>query len=195
MNIAIVKYNAGNVQSLSFALNKLGIDPTVTDSPEQLKAADKVIFPGQGEASSAMQYLEAKGLDKVLKDLEQPFLGICLGMQLMCESTEENDAQCLGIVPAKVRKFSTPGLKVPHMGWNDIYDNSGPLMRDVDEHNYMYFVHSYYVEACDWTVSKCHYGIDFSTAIQKDNFYAVQPHPEKSAEVGHKILDNFLNID
>ena len=195
MKVAVVKYNAGNIQSLSFALNKLGIDPIVTDRADQLNTADKVIFPGQGEASSAMNYLRNKGLDTVLKDLHQPFLGICLGMQLMCESTEENDAKCLGIVPAKVRKFVDPGLKVPHMGWNDIFDNAGPLMQGVEEHSYMYFVHSYYVEAGDWTISKCNYGVDFSTAIQKDNFYAVQPHPEKSAEVGHQVLENFLKIN
>jgi len=194
LKVAIVKYNAGNVQSLSFALNKLGISPEVTDSPEALKSADKVIFPGQGEASSAMNYLKDKGLDQVLRELKQPFLGICLGMQLMCEWTEENDTDCLGIVPVKVKRFTNAELKVPHMGWNDAFNNKGALMAGIEENSYMYFVHSYYVESCDWTVSQCHYGLDFSTALQKDNFYAVQPHPEKSAEIGHKVLENFLKI-
>ncbi len=193
MKLAIVKYNAGNVQSLSFALNRLGISPLVTDDPEELRAADKVIFPGQGEASSAMRYLRDRGLDKVLCDLHQPFLGICLGMQLMCQHLEENDTTGLGILEENVLRFRGE-LKVPHMGWNDIFDNEGPLMRDVSDGSYLYFVHSYYVEVGPHTISKCNYGVDFSTALHKDNYYAVQPHPEKSAEAGMQILDNFLKI-
>ncbi|MEM9324874.1 MAG: imidazole glycerol phosphate synthase subunit HisH [Bacteroidota bacterium] len=191
MKIAIVKYNAGNIQSLSFALNRLGIEPLVTDDPEALQGADKVIFPGQGEASSAMRYLRERGLDRILCDLKQPFLGICLGMQLMCEYLEENDTKGLGILDEHVLRFRGD-LKVPHMGWNDIYDNAGPLMRDVHDGSYLYFVHSYYVEVGPHTIARCNYGVDFSAALQKDNYYAIQPHPEKSAELGMRILENFL---
>jgi len=193
MQVAIVKYNAGNVQSLSFALNRLGIDPILTDDPELLQSSDKVIFPGQGEASSAMAYLRSRGLDQVLKGLHQPFLGICLGMQLMCDKLEENHTKGLGLVPVDVKRFKGKE-KVPHMGWNNMYNNQGKLLQEVDENSYLYFVHSYYVEVCDYTVSTCDYGVEFSTALQKDNFYAIQPHPEKSAKTGLKILSNFLAI-
>lgn len=193
MNIAIVKYNAGNIQSLTFALNRLGISPKVTDDPEELHAADKVIFPGQGEASSAMNYLRARKLDQVLVDLNQPFLGICLGMQLMCKHLEEGDTTGLGLIDATVRKFSADH-KVPHMGWNDISKTQGPLMEQVEDGSFLYFVHSYYVEECPHTVALCDYGLPFSAAVQKDNYYAIQPHPEKSAESGLQILSNFLNI-
>ena len=193
MNIAIVKYNAGNIQSLTFALNRLGITPKVTDDPEELRAADKVIFPGQGEASSAMNYLRARKLDQVLVDLHQPFLGICLGMQLMCKHLEEGDTPGLGLIDATVRKFSTDH-KVPHMGWNDISKTQGALMEDIEDGSFLYFVHSYYVEECPHTVATCDYGVPFSAAVQKDNYYAIQPHPEKSAESGLKILSNFINL-
>ncbi|MDW3193262.1 MAG: imidazole glycerol phosphate synthase subunit HisH [Cytophagales bacterium] len=193
MNIAIVKYNAGNIQSLTFALNRLGITPKVTDDPEELRAADKVIFPGQGEASSAMNYLRARKLDQVLVDLHQPFLGICLGMQLMCKHLEEGDTPGLGLIDATVRKFSTDH-KVPHMGWNDISKTQGALMQDIEAGSFLYFVHSYYVEECPHTVATCDYGVPFSAAVQKDNYYAIQPHPEKSAESGLKILSNFINL-
>lgn len=193
MNVAIVKYNAGNVQSLTFALNRLGITPNLTDDPEQLAFADKVIFPGQGEASSAMDYLRQRGLDRVIKELKQPFLGICLGMQLMCEQLEENNTVGLGLIPVDVKKFND-SLKVPHMGWNQIFGNQGPIFQQVEEGDYLYFVHSYYVATCDYTVSTCNYGINFSNALQKDNFFAVQPHPEKSAASGIKILSNFLSL-
>lgn len=194
MKVAIVKYNAGNIQSLTFALNRLGIEPILSDDAALLASADKVIFPGQGEASSAMKSLREKGLDKVLKELHQPFLGICLGMQLMCESTAENDTECLGIIPEKVLRFSDQEVKVPHMGWNDIHDLKSPLFDDIKAHSYLYFVHSYYVPQCEYTIASCEYPDTFSAAIQKDNYYAIQPHPEKSAEAGMKLLDNFLKL-
>ena len=193
MNVAIVKYNAGNIQSLTFALNRLGITPSVTDDSEQLHAADKVIFPGQGEASSAMDYLRQRGLDKVLTDLHQPFLGICLGMQLMCKHLEEGNTPGLGLIDATVKQFPTDH-KVPHMGWNDISGNTGSLMEGVADGSFLYFVHSYYVEECPHTVATCDYGVPFSAAVQKDNYYAIQPHPEKSADSGLQILSNFLRL-
>lgn len=194
MQLAIVKYNAGNVQSLTFALNRLGIEPVLSDDPEFLASADKVIFPGQGEASSAMRSLKEKGLDVVLKDLKQPFLGVCLGMQLMCESTEENHTQCLGIIPQKVVRFDASKVKVPHMGWNDIHSLKSPIMADIRDGDYLYFVHSYFVPLCDETIATAEYPQQFSAALNKDNYYAIQPHPEKSADAGMKLLDNFLKL-
>ncbi|MFT4736672.1 MAG: glutamine amidotransferase [Cyclobacteriaceae bacterium] len=193
MKIVVVKYNAGNTQSLGFALDRLGVGYEVTSDVEKLQQADKVIFPGQGEASSAMKYLRERKLDELIKGLKQPFLGVCLGMQLMCNNTEENDTQCLGIIDASVKKFSGQ-IKVPHMGWNTIQNLSGSLFADIQSDAYMYFVHSYFVEVCEHTVATCTYNIDFSTALQKDNFYAIQPHPEKSAETGMKLLENFLKL-
>ncbi len=194
MKLAIVKYNAGNVQSLTFALNRLGITPVLTDNPEVLAAADKVIFPGQGEASSAMKSLKAGGLDKVLVDLKQPFLGVCLGMQLMCDHTEENHTKCLGILPLEVKRFLPNGIKVPHMGWNDIFNFNTPILDGVKEGSYIYFVHSYYVPLCEFTTAECHYDVPFTAMLQKDNFYAIQAHPEKSGEPGMKILENFIKL-
>lgn len=194
MQLAIVKYNAGNVQSLTFALNRLGIEPVLSDDPEFLASADKVIFPGQGEASSAMRSLKEKGLDVVLKDLKQPFLGVCLGMQLMCESTEENHTQCLGIIPQKVVRFDDSKVKVPHMGWNDIHSLKSLIMADIRDGDYLYFVHSYFVPLCDETIATAEYPQQFSAALNKDNYYAIQPHPEKSADAGMKLLDNFLKL-
>ncbi len=194
MKVAIVKYNAGNIQSLTFALNRLGITPVLSDNPEVLLTADKVIFPGQGEASSAMRSLRAAGLDKVLRQLRQPFLGVCLGMQLMCAASEENDTEGLGIIPEKVLRFADPSVKVPHMGWNDITDLKSPLTRGIHEHSYLYFVHSYYVPLSEYTVATCAYPQPFSAALNKDNYYAIQPHPEKSADAGMKLLDNFLKL-
>ncbi len=194
MKVAIVKYNAGNVQSLTFALNRLGVEPILSDDPEFLKSADKVIFPGQGEASSAMRSLKEKGLDEVLKSLKQPFLGVCLGMQLMCESSEENDTECLGIIPQKVLRFDSSDVKVPHMGWNDIHQLKSPIMNGISEGDYLYFVHSYYVPVCEETVAVAEYPMAFSAALNKNNYYAIQPHPEKSAEAGMKLLDNFLKL-
>ena len=193
MKVVIIKYNAGNVQSLEFALNRLGIDPTVTDDHEEIQQADKIIFPGQGEARSAMNYLKDKKLDRVVTQLRQPVLGICLGMQLMCSHTEENDTACLGIMDAKVKRFEG-SFKIPHMGWNNITQLSGLLFAEIMEQDYLYFVHSYYVNICEQTMAQAKYGNNFSVALQKNNFYAIQPHPEKSADCGIQILDNFLKI-
>ena len=193
MKVVIIKYNAGNVQSLEFALNRLGIDPSITDDHEEIQRADKVIFPGQGEASSAMKYLKNKKLDQVLIHLRQPVLGICLGMQLMCAKTEENDTKCLGIVEVNVKRFEG-SLKVPHVGWNNIVKLLGPLFFKIKEQDYLYFLHSYYVNVCDRTIAQADYGESFSVALQKNNFYAIQPHPEKSSDCWIQILDNFLKI-
>ncbi|MFY0601487.1 MAG: imidazole glycerol phosphate synthase subunit HisH [Cyclobacteriaceae bacterium] len=196
MKVAIVKYNAGNIQSVKFALSRLGVDePILTDDPEIIQSADKVIFPGQGEASSAMKSLRQTGLVEVLKNLNQPFLGVCLGMQLMCSSSEENNTECIGIIPEKVVRFPNhEGIKVPHMGWNNIYDLKSPIFGGVEEDEYIYFVHSYYVPKCDRTIAECDYVLPFSAAIQKDNYFAVQAHPEKSAGTGMKMLENFLKL-
>jgi len=193
MKVVIIKYNAGNVQSLEFALNRLGIDPLVTDDHEEIQQADKIIFPGQGEAHSAMNYLKDKKLDRVLTQLRQPVLGICLGMQLMCSHTEENDTTCLGIMDVKVKRFEG-SFKIPHMGWNNIMQLSGVLFAEIKEQDYLYFAHSYYVNICEQTMAQAKYGNNFSVALQKNNFYAIQPHPEKSADCGIQILDNFLKI-
>ena len=193
MKVAIVKYNAGNIMSVSYALNRIGIDPIVTDDASILMSADKVIFPGVGEASTAMRYLRERGLDKVLKDLKQPFLGICLGMQLMGSYSEEGDTECLGIFSAKVKKFPAHD-KVPHMGWNQISDFKSPLLKGIEDNSYVYFVHSYYVEQCSETATTCNYILPFSAGLQRDNFYAFQFHPEKSGETGAKILQNFIEL-
>jgi imidazole glycerol-phosphate synthase subunit HisH len=195
MNIAIVKYNAGNTQSVIYALERLGIDANVTDDPQELWSADKVIFPGVGEASSAMRYLWDKNLDKILTDLRQPFLGICLGMQLMCSHSEENDVPCLNIFSEKVKRFpkqDDPTIKIPHMGWNTLTNLKSNLFKEIPEDCYAYFVHSYYVEKTAHTIAETDYISPFSAAIQKDNFYAVQFHPEKSEKTGATILENFI---
>lgn len=196
MKVAIVKYNAGNIQSVKFALSRLGVDePILTEDPDIIQSADKVIFPGQGEANSAMKSLKKAGLVEVLKNLKQPFLGVCLGMQLMCSKSEENDTECIGIIPEKVLRFpKDQEEKVPHMGWNNIYDLKSPIFGGVEDDEYIYFVHSYYVPKCEYTIAECDYVLPFSAAIQKDNFFAVQAHPEKSAETGMKILENFLKL-
>ncbi|MDN5201717.1 imidazole glycerol phosphate synthase subunit HisH [Fulvivirgaceae bacterium BMA10] len=192
-NLVIIDYGAGNVQSVKFAFNRLGIDPVLSNDAETIKAADKVIFPGVGEANTAMRALEKFNLEKLIPELKQPVLGICLGMQLMCEYSEENDTRCLGIFQQKVLRFE-PKLKVPHMGWNTVHDLKGTLMRDIPRESYVYFVHSYYVPLMEETIAKTDYIIDFSAALQKKNFYACQFHPEKSSQVGEKILKNFLAI-
>lgn len=193
MTVAIVKYNAGNVRSVIFALRRLGIEPKWTDDPAELKSADKVIFPGVGEARSAMRYLSERGLDRVIRDLSQPVLGICLGLQLMCSTSEENDTIGLGIFPYEVRKFE-PKLKVPHIGWNSIAELRGPLFAGVDDGSFAYFVHSFYAVPGDRDAATTDYVTLFASAIQSDNFFGVQFHPEKSGLVGQRILKNFLSI-
>jgi len=191
--IAIVKYKAGNVRSVLNALHRLGADATVTDDPTLLRSADKVIFPGVGEAGTAMAHLREKGLDEVLRNLQQPFLGICLGMQLMCTQSEEGDTDCLGIFPERVKRFPT-GQKVPHMGWNELEGLRGPLMEGIAPGSDVYFVHSYCAEAGSDCIATTSYGVPFAAAMAGRNFYGVQFHPEKSGEVGQRILDNFLAI-
>ncbi len=191
--IAIVKYNAGNIRSVKNALDRLNVESKLTDDPEELAAAEKVIFPGVGEAKSAMNYLNERKLDEVLISLKQPFLGICLGMQLMCSYSEERDTKCLGIFEEKVKKFPPKGL-VPHMGWNDFTAINGPLFQNIEKEENMYFVHSYYVEVGRDTIGETEYLIPFASALQKNNFYGVQFHPEKSADSGRKLIENFLKI-
>jgi imidazole glycerol-phosphate synthase subunit HisH len=193
MKVVIIKYNAGNIRSVLFALERIGVNAIVTDDYDEIRSADRVIFPGVGEASSAMKYLTEKGLDKLICSLKQPVLGICLGMQLMCAHSEENDTTCLGIFDQKVKRFKEIGLKIPQIGWNNITDLKSPLFKGIDENSYMYFVHSYFVENCANAIAKTDYVEKYSSAVHKDNFYAVQFHPEKSGVVGQKILENFIN--
>lgn len=194
MSLAIIKYNAGNIQSVSFALERLGITYTITDDPETIKGADKVIFPGVGEAKSTMAYLKNKNLDAVIRELRQPVLGICLGMQLLCAHSEEYDTPCLGVFDLTVKRFlPQDGLKVPHMGWNTLQVREGWLDPSLDG-GYVYFVHSYYVPVNPDTSAVTEYTVPFSSAMQKNNYYAVQFHPEKSADSGVKVLKSFLNI-
>lgn len=195
--IVIVKYNAGNIRSVDFALQRLGVNAEITDNYDAILNADKVIFPGVGEAKNAMAYLKERELDKVLKSIKQPFLGICLGQQLMCAHSEEGDTECLGIFDEQVKKFipEQTGLKVPHMGWNSIFDLKSDLYKGIAENSYVYFVHSYYVEAGKDTIATCNYIHPFAASLQKDNYYSCQFHPEKSADIGSKILENFLLLD
>ena len=198
MKIVIIKYNAGNVQSVLFALERLGIEATVTDNSDEIKAADKVIFPGVGEASTAMNYVRERNLDKLIIDLKQPVLGVCLGMQLMCAHSEENDTTCLGIFDEQVKRFTPPaskgGFKVPLVGWNNLYDVKTDLMAGV-ENGYCYFVHSYYVALGKDTIATTNYIQPYSAALHKGNFYGVQFHPEKSAATGERILKNFIEME
>lgn len=194
MKVAVIKYNAGNIRSVSFALNRLNIEHTITDDPEIITSADKVIFPGVGEASSTMRFLKDQKLDILIKDLKQPVLGICLGMQLLCSFSEENDTPCLGVFNESVKLFTIPHLKVPHMGWNSLQQVRGWLDNTL-ENQFVYFVHSYYVPLSAFTSAECNYGLAFSAALKKDNFYAVQFHPEKSADIGEKVLIRFLNSE
>lgn len=191
--IAIIDYNAGNIQSVRFALNRLGIEPVLTNDAEQLMNADKVIFPGVGEAGTAMKFLKEKNLDKLIPQLSQPVLGICLGLQLMCEHSEESNTDCLGIFPVKVKKFK-PVMKVPHVGWNSICNLESPLFIGCSDNSFVYYVHSYYAETGEHTIAETNYINPFSAALQKNNFYAVQFHPEKSSAVGEQILMNFLAL-
>lgn len=202
MKVAIIKYNAGNVQSVLYALQRLGINARVTGDHDEIKAADKVIFPGVGHAASAMDYLKGKGLDQLIVSLQQPVLGICLGLQLLCNFTEEGNTTCLGIFNTGVKKFDEAvfqnknlvPVKIPHMGWNTISHLSSPLMEGISENAYVYFVHSYYAEISKETVATTDYIHPFAAALHTGNFYGVQFHTEKSAETGETILSNFLNL-
>jgi glutamine amidotransferase len=195
MKIVIVKYNAGNIQSVLYALDRLNVTATVTDNESEIRTADKVIFPGVGEASTAMNYLREKNLDRIIKDLKQPVLGICLGMQLLCASSEENNTKCIGIFDEQVKRFpAQKEFKVPQIGWNNIYDLKSPLFKEVRGNEYVYLVHSYYAAIGEHTIATADYVLPFSVALHKDNFYGVQFHPEKSAIAGETILKNFLEL-
>jgi glutamine amidotransferase len=201
MKIAIIKYNAGNVQSVLYALQRLGVHAIVTDDHNEITSSDKVIFPGVGNAASAMEYLKEKQLDQLIVSLKQPVLGICLGLQLLCNFSEEGNTNCLGIFNTEVKKFDNSvfqnknlvPVKIPHMGWNTIADLSSPLMNGIDENSFVYFVHSFYAGICNETIATTDYINPFSAALKKNNFYGVQFHTEKSAQTGETILSNFLN--
>jgi glutamine amidotransferase len=199
MRVAIIKYNAGNIQSVDYALKRLGVEASVTADHEEILSADRIIFPGVGEASTTMAYLRKHGLDQLIVGLKQPVLGICLGLQLMCRHSEEGDTKCLGIFEEEVRKFVLqhdilPTMKIPHMGWNTITNLKSNLFDSSIEGEHCYFVHSFYATTGADTAATCHYPAPFSAALQKNNFYAVQFHPEKSGLIGAKILENFLNL-
>jgi glutamine amidotransferase len=198
MQVAIIKYNAGNIRSVLFALERLGINASVTDDENEIRNATHVIFPGVGAAGTAMEYLSARNMDKLITSLTQPFLGVCLGMQLMCKHSEENDTECLGIFDIPVKKFAAPSngqrFKIPHMGWNSLTNLESPLMKGLQDEDYCYFVHSYYAALSNNTIATTDYILPFSSALHKNNFYGVQFHPEKSATVGEKILRNFLSL-
>jgi len=189
--VAIIKYNAGNTKSVENALHRLGVECLITDNPKEIISAEKVIFPGVGEASTAMKYLKERALDKLIISLKQPVLGICLGQQLLCKHSEENDTKCLGIFDVEVKKFPATEI-VPHMGWNTLYDCKNTIFEEIKSDAHFYFVHSYYCEISKETVAICNYILPFSAALQKDNFYATQFHPEKSADEGELVLKNFL---
>lgn len=198
MKVALIKYNAGNVQSVRYALERLGVEAELTDDPEKISTADRVIFPGQGEASSAMVYLKERNLDQVIRDVKQPFLGVCLGLQLLCTHSEENNTPCLGIFPQLVKRFipSVSGQeKVPHVGWNSIenlVDN--PLLKDLPDAKHLYYVHSYYATLGEGTLATTHYIQDFTAILHRANYWAIQAHPEKSSTLGEKLLENFLAL-
>ncbi len=196
MNTVIIKYNAGNIQSVLYALERIGASAVVTDNVEEMQAADNVIFPGVGEASTAMNYLRQRRLDEVIKNLRQPILGVCLGMQLMCAYSEENNTECLGIFDEQVKRFApaTGAIKVPQIGWNDIYNLRSDLFSNLKDNSYCYFVHSYFAALGNDTIATANYVQPYSAALHRDNFYGVQFHPEKSAEVGEQILKNFISI-
>ena len=196
MKVVIIRYNAGNICSVDYALKRLGVEAEISADPAVIRSADKVIFPGVGEAETTMEHLKATGLDKLIKDLKQPVLGICLGMQLMCKHSEEGNADCLGIFDAEVKRFVPKRHedKVPHMGWNTIADTNSALFNGFDKDEFVYFVHSYYVPVNEYTAATTDYIHPFSAALHKDNFYATQFHPEKSGSVGERILKNFLEL-
>ena len=193
MKIAIINYGAGNIQSILFAIERLGYTAVLTNNPDEIQQADKVIFPGVGEASYAMQKLKESGLDSLIPNLKQPVLGICLGMQLMCHHSEEGNTVGLGIFDANVIRFSN-NVKVPQMGWNQIYDLKSLLFKGINENEYMYLVHSYYVPNCKQAIATTDYDVEYASALQKNNFYGTQFHPEKSGDVGEQILANFLKL-
>jgi imidazole glycerol-phosphate synthase subunit HisH len=195
MNVVVIRYGGGNIQSVLFALQRIGVTPVVSADPAVISKADKVIFPGVGEASGTMLELKASRLDKVIKELKQPFLGICLGLQLMCKHSEEGDVDCLGIFGLNVKKFiPAENLKVPHVGWDSIKHLKGPLFKGIPEDSYVYYVHSFYAEPGNETCATTNYIKPFGAALSKDNFYAVQFHPEKSGVVGEAILKNFISL-
>ncbi len=194
MKVVIVKYNSGNSCSVAFALERIGVSALITSEIDEIKTADKIIFPGVGEASSAMKFLREQKLDKVIVNLKQPVLGICLGMQLLCKKSEEGNTDCLGVFKQKVLKFSEAN-KVPQIGWNSISNLNSVLFKNVKEMEYMYFVHGYYAEKSVDTIASTNYGLEYSSALQKDNFYGVQFHPEKSSDAGQLILENFLALN
>jgi glutamine amidotransferase len=196
MKVAIVKYNAGNIYSVVNALNRLNIEPVITDNAEELLSADHVIFPGQGEASTTMAYIKAHKLDMLIRDLKQPVLGICVGQQLLCQHSEEGDTECIGVFPIDVKRFQPTKHedKVPAMGWNALYDLKTDLFKGVNNEDFVYFVHSYYVPKCQYTIATADYIQPYSAALHKDNFYTTQFHPEKSGKIGELILKNFLEL-
>ena len=193
MKVVIIDYGAGNIKSIQFAFKRLGVEAVLSNNVDEIKAADKIIFPGVGAASFAMSMLQKSGLDKVIPELKQPVLGICLGMQLMCNATEEGHTKGLGIFNTEVKRFSNV-VKVPQMGWNVIFDLKSELFKGIKENEFMYLVHSFYAENCEASVAITDYEISYASALQKDNFYGVQFHPEKSGVEGERILKNFLNI-
>ncbi|GAB3332936.1 imidazole glycerol phosphate synthase subunit HisH [Larkinella ripae] len=196
MKTVIIKYNAGNVQSVMYALDRIGASYLLTDDEAEIRSADKVIFPGVGEASTAMAYLRERGLDRLIPSLKQPVLGTCVGMQLLCRYSEEGDTPCMGVFDAEVRRFpTTPGFKVPHMGWNSLTALKGPLTEGLPDQAYVYFVHSYCAGVCAETTAVCEYVQPFSAMLQKNNFYAAQFHAEISGNIGQRILENFLKIE
>ncbi|MBC8154575.1 MAG: imidazole glycerol phosphate synthase subunit HisH [Bacteroidetes bacterium] len=195
MKTVIIKYNAGNVQSVMYALERLGVSYLLTDDEAEIRSADKVIFPGVGEASTAMAHLRSRGLDKIIPTLTQPVLGTCIGMQLLCRHSEENDTDCMGVFDINIRRFPAHhNLKVPHTGWNSLTSLTGPLTTGLPNEAYVYFVHSYAADVCDYTTAVCEYGRPFSAMLQKNNFYAAQFHAEISGNVGQQVLDNFLKL-
>lgn len=193
MKLVIINYGAGNIKSIQFAFKRLGVDAVLSNNPSEILAADKIIFPGVGEASTAMAMLKESGLDKLIPNLKQPVLGICLGMQLMCNFTEEGNTNGLGIFQTEVKRFSND-LKVPQMGWNVIKNLKSDLFDGIKENEYMYLVHSYYAEHCNETIAATDYGLNYASALQHNNFYGVQFHPEKSGIEGQKVLKNFLAL-
>lgn len=193
MEVVIIKYNAGNVQSVMYALDRIGVNYILSDNPEIIQSADRIIFPGVGEASTAMKSLRNNNLDHLIPQLKQPFLGTCVGMQLLCEYSEENDTKCLGVFQNSILKFpKTEGFKIPQTGWNDIYELQSPLLKGVKENSYVYYNHGYYAPLCENTIAKTNYILEYSAVLQKNNFYACQFHSEISGDIGQKIFENFM---